>query len=110
VHQDQLVDMLVRKLQETVLTPANLDRLRAALRRQIDDRRETSCKGADGLRKRLAGLNREIDRAAENLLRAPAEVLGLIGEKLSALKRQRDHLQEELKIGKSANRPATEHG
>ena len=47
----------------------------------------------------------EIDRAAENFLRAPAEVLDLIGEKLTALKRQRDHLQAELKAGKAAEEP-----
>ncbi len=105
VHQDQLVDVLIRKLQETVLTPASLERLREALRKQIVDRRETSVQGSDGLTKQLADLNREIDRASENFLRAPADVLDLIGEKLSALKRQRDHLQAEQKLNKSANRP-----
>jgi site-specific DNA recombinase len=105
IAQDQLVDVLVRKLQESVLTSHNLDRLRTALRRQIAQRQAVDAKGSDASRKRLSDLNREIDRAAENFLRAPAEVLDVIGQKLTALKRQRDHLQEELTRAASAKRP-----
>jgi len=50
----------------------------------------------DGLRKQLSDLNREIDRGVENFLRSPTEVLEIVGEKLTALKRQRDHPQKEL--------------
>lgn len=99
MHQDQLVEVLVRKLQQTVLTTANLNRLREALRKQIDRRRTTNLSGADTRRKQLNELNREIDRAAENFLRAPAEILDLVAEKLTALKRRREHLQKELRIG-----------
>ena len=59
-------------------------------------------KGTDGLRKQLADLDREIDRAAENFLRAPAEVLDLVGEKLTALKRQREHVQDALRAAEAA--------
>jgi hypothetical protein len=37
--------------------------------------------------------NREIDRAAENILKAPSELLNVIAEKLTAMKRERDHLE-----------------
>jgi site-specific DNA recombinase len=103
--QDVLVDVLVRKLQESVLSSDNLDRLRDALRRQIDQRRAGGPKGADGLRKQLADLDREIDRAAENFLRAPAEVLDLVGQKLTVLKRQREHVQDALRGAEAAGRP-----
>ncbi len=42
-------------------------------------------------RDRLAQAQR--DRAAENFLKAPAEVLALVSDKLTALKRRRDQLQ-----------------
>jgi hypothetical protein len=71
VPQDQLVDVLVRKLQECVLSSDNLDRLRTALRKQIDQRRAGRPKDTADLRKQLADLDREIDRAADNFLRAP---------------------------------------
>ncbi len=100
VLQDQLVDVVVRKLQASVLTEHNLERLRTALRNQIELRRASASKGSEGVTKQLAELNREIDRAADNFLRAPAELLDLIGGKLSAMKRQRDHLANELKLAK----------
>ncbi|HZL87852.1 MAG TPA: hypothetical protein VFB96_05700 [Pirellulaceae bacterium] len=50
-------------------------------------------------------VDREIDRAADNFLRAPAEVLDLGGNKLSALKRQRDHLLDELHVVECAGKP-----
>lgn len=105
-HQDALVDVLVRKLQESVLSSDNLDRLREALRRQIDQRRAGSSKGTDGLHKQLADLDREIDRGADNFLRAPAEVLDLVGKKLTALKRQRQHVQDELSVAEADGKPA----
>ncbi len=104
VLQDQLVDVVVRKLQTTVLTERNLERLRVALRQQINDRRNQASNGSDGLRKQLAELNREIDRAAENFLRAPSELLDVIGGKLSAMKRQRDHLADQLKLAKASTK------
>jgi hypothetical protein len=79
-----LVNVLIRNLQESVLSSDNLDRLRHALRRQIDQRRTGGSKGTDGLRKQLADLDREIDRAAENFLRAPAEVLEAVSKRVFA--------------------------
>lgn len=106
VPQGQLVDVLVRKLQECVLTNNNLDRLRKALRRQIAERGRIGASGTADLRKQLADLDREIDKASENFLRAPAEVLDLVGQKLTALKRQRDHVQDALRsAAKVAGKP-----
>jgi hypothetical protein len=61
--------------------------------------------GVGGLRKQMADLDREIDRAAENFLRAPAEVLDVIGKKLTSLKRQREHINQELQEAVSAAKP-----
>ncbi len=108
MHQDQLVDVLVRKLQETVLTTANLNRLRKALRRQIERRRTTNSEGADALPKQLNELNLEIGRAAENFLRAPAEILDVVAEKLTVLKRRRVHLQKEPRMGSTTSERPTD--
>lgn|GEM_PF-2606423 len=58
----------------------------------------------------LAGLDREIDKAAENFLRAPAEVLDLVGNKLTALKRQREHVQGALRAAQVVMKPTDEVG
>lgn len=76
MHQDLLVDVLIRKLQEVVLTSANVERLRRALKRQVEQQRATSAVDADGLRQQLHELNREIDQASENFLRAPSAGYG----------------------------------
>ena len=97
--------MLVRKLQQGVLSGSNVERLRGALRRQIDQCRTISSKGSGGLSEQLAKRERDIDRAADNFLRAPAEVLDVVGKKLTGLKRQREHLQHELRQAESVTRP-----
>jgi hypothetical protein len=105
VPQDLLVDVLVRKLQEGVLSSGNLDRLRDALRRQLTQTTGTSLSKIAELRKQLGELDRDIDQAANNFLRAPAEVLDLVGAKLTALKRQREHVQNALRAAEAAGRP-----
>jgi hypothetical protein len=69
--------------------------------------RRAACGGAgiEDLRKQIASLDREIDRAAENFLRAPAEVLDVIGKKLTSLKRHREHINEELRASETAAKP-----
>jgi exonuclease VII large subunit len=59
----------------------------------------------DGLRRQLAELDREIDQAADNFLRTPTELLDVIGGKLSAMKRQREHVQQELHNAEAASKP-----
>jgi site-specific DNA recombinase len=101
VSEDALVDVLVRKIQQSVLSAPSLERLREALRRQIDQRQKSDSTGKDGLKKQIADLDREIERGTENFLRAPADVLDLLGKKLSALKRQRDYLADQMKATSS---------
>jgi hypothetical protein len=105
VPQVQLVDVLVRKLQQVMWHGDNLDRLKAALRRQLEQRSSAPVSGIEALRKQLAEMDLETDRAADNFLRAPAEVLDLVGGKLTAMKRQRALLQGELDRAEAAARP-----
>ena len=88
-----------------VLSTDSLERLRKALRQQISQRRNRGNQGAEQLGKRLADLDKAIDRAAENFIRAPAEVLDVLGKKLTSLKRQREHINQELRESKTAAKP-----
>jgi hypothetical protein len=65
------VDVLMRKLQECVLSSGNLDRLRRARQKQIDQRRAGRSKDTSGLCKQLANLDREIDRLPKTSFAPP---------------------------------------
>jgi site-specific DNA recombinase len=104
VTQEALVNLLVRKLQETVLSPKSLDRLRAAMRKALLEVGIATGSEVVTLKKQLADLDRDIDLAAANFLRAPAEVIDLVGNKLTALKRQREHVQAALRGMQSQSR------
>jgi hypothetical protein len=101
VAQDLLVDVLVRKLQQVTLSQENLEKVRKLLLEKVEKQRIVGAQGTTALRKQIADLDREIDRAADNFLRAPAEVLDLISKKLTGLKRQRESLQDELRANES---------
>lgn len=88
-----------------MLSGKNLDRLRSALRRQLEKRGNSGTTDAVGLRKQMGELDREIDRAAENFLRAPAEVLDLVSNKLTALKRQRENVATALRAAEASTKP-----
>lgn len=74
------------------------------MRAQLGAQAAASPAGLEALRKQVSELKREIDRAAENFLRAPAEVLDLIGAKLTAMKRQRDQHQAQIRRAKAASK------
>jgi hypothetical protein len=96
MHQGKLVDVLVNKLQSDLLSGSGLEQFQAAVRRQLEARQKPSKQDAAALRKQLARLDSEIEQAADNFLRAPADLLEIIGTKLSAMKRQRQDLAEAL--------------
>jgi hypothetical protein len=73
----------------------------------LEERRAGGPQSTDAIRRQIGDLDREIERATENFLRAPSEVLDLVGEKLTGLKRQRDHAREQLRAIETANGPAT---
>lgn len=55
-------------------------------------------------------MDREIEHGAENFLRAPADLLDLVGAKLTAMKRQRTHVQDELRRLEAASKPGNMEG
>lgn len=106
VMQDRLVAVLVSKLQGKLLRPDNMARFRASIRRQLDQRQAAADpRLLNTLRQQLAELDQQIDAAADNFLRAPADLIDLIGGKLSAMKRQREHVAQELRQHQAAAVP-----
>jgi site-specific DNA recombinase len=96
VHQDQLVDVLVRKVRQRLIG-SDFARLKASLRKQLSARRSPDTGKLDTLRRQHSDRDRQIDVAADNFLKAPPDLLDLVAGKLSAMKRQREHLQGELR-------------
>ncbi|HND55401.1 MAG TPA: recombinase zinc beta ribbon domain-containing protein, partial [Pirellulaceae bacterium] len=105
VEQDLLVKLLKRKLRGSVFSDASLKALRENLEALVERRREGGGQSVEAVRRRIAELGREIDQASENFLRAPSKLLDLIAEKLTALKRQKENAEQELRAMEIANSP-----
>lgn len=97
VNQDLIVRVIVSKLRECVLAPTFLESIRNALLMLLTERPGRAADDVESLRRQIVDLDRDIDRAADNFLRAPADVLDLIGQKLTSLKRQRQLVEAELR-------------
>ena len=105
VEQDGLVRLLKNKLKCEVLSNDSLKKVRKNLRALLERRRGGGGQSVDALRRRIGELGREIDHASENFLRAPSELLDLIAEKLTTLKRQKETAEQELRAMAIANSP-----
>lgn len=103
VNQNLLVGVLKTKLLEVVFSPGAMEQMRTMIRKLIEERRRVGSGETNGLRKQIADLDREIDKAAENFLRAPIDLLDIISQKLTAMKRQREHAQYQMATFESAN-------
>jgi hypothetical protein len=100
VRENGLLACVVAKLEEKYLAPANLDRLRAALRKRLDGK-ATKTDTTATLAKRLASIERKIDEGAERILAAPADLTGILSDKLRAWQGERDDLQRQLAAARS---------
>ncbi len=96
VHEQPLVDAIIRKLQTEVLAPEILEAVRAEVRRQLTVDNRTDPATADRLRKRIATLDRQIDQGAERILSAPTSIATTLYAKLETLQDQRRQLQADL--------------
>lgn len=98
VNQGLLVDVVTRKLRENLFSADSQSQLRSVLGQMLFKRRHVATGDLDGLRRQIGELDREIDRAAENFLRTPSELLDLVGQKLTAMKRQREHVADQIRL------------
>jgi DNA invertase Pin-like site-specific DNA recombinase len=105
VVESQLVDVIIRKLQELFLDPQNLAALRAEIARQ-----EEELRGADNrarLERQLRLLAEKIRRGEDRLLEVPREAIPSVTSALARLRQQQQNAQDELKQSQNA-RPAAD--
>jgi chromosome segregation ATPase len=99
-----ILDTVVRKLQEKLLSETAIERLLAAYRRKLEARRAVVPTNDGRLRKRVEDLDRQIDQGAERVLSAPETLVGTLYAKIDRLRIERDRLQAQLD---TAGRPVT---
>lgn len=103
IHQAQMVPFLVGKIQELLLAPANVDRLRDAIRLQASSGHGDGAKDIARLRARVAKLDRDIRDAAKELKRTPDDLYELAVEDLRELRTERDRVAASLEASEAAS-------
>jgi site-specific DNA recombinase len=95
VREDWLLDKVLRVIEEEVLSPGRLEKLREEIRRQ--DERECVPMSVEPLRKRLAELEGQIDHGKTNLLILPPERVPDAVKTLGQWEQERDQIKAELR-------------
>jgi hypothetical protein len=96
VSEEVLIDVLVRKLRERYLDPAERDRLRAEVENRLRGRRNDREGEAGRLRGRVAALSDQIKQAARRLLTEDESLLPVLRQQLREMQAQHDRLAREL--------------
>jgi len=104
IRETDLLDVVVRKIQQHCLADQAIDRLLVAYRKRLAARRNVVPADGGRLRKQIEVLDRQIDQGAERVLSAPEKLVGTMYAKLDRLREDRDRLQAELH---AAGKPET---
>jgi len=97
IDEAPVLAYIVNMIQERVLAPKTLERLRKAIVGEVKRRRgKPSAKDPRGIQKRIAQLDREIEQGAERVFNAPAELVDTLYRKLGERRQERDRLKGEL--------------
>ncbi len=101
--EKQLVNVILRKIQADFLDPANLERLRQEIGRQVEaSQKQLDPDRAKRLQTRLTELDRQIDKGAERLLAAPTDLIEMLTGKLREWQQERYRLRAELAVSQAA--------
>jgi DNA invertase Pin-like site-specific DNA recombinase len=95
VHERPIVNLIIRKLQDLMLNPANLDKIRAEVRALEEARRGEA--NVTRLQRRIAGLDKKIAQGNDNLTVLPADRVPGLVEVLRRLENERNDLRNELR-------------
>ena len=95
IAEAPLVAVIVGKVQDRYLSDDALARLRRAIEK-AQNRSKPRPRDLDRLRREIDSLDKKIDRGAERVLNAPADLLPMIYRKLEEARAQRDRLKAEL--------------
>jgi DNA invertase Pin-like site-specific DNA recombinase len=101
IQEAPLVRLLLRKLQDAFLDPANMKKLRDEVRAQ--DEAAKSEGNLQALEKRAGQLKRKIEQGAARLLELPKEVVADAAAALARLKKERADLLDEIKHIKASS-------
>lgn len=104
VDEAKMLNCIVGKIEAKALAPANLERLRAAMLRQLTAKRTKPATDDKQLRDRIAKLDREISQGADRLLKAPDDLHDVLVERLRAWRTERNDLQSRLDAHKPQER------
>jgi hypothetical protein len=96
IKEEAILDVVVRKLQEKILSETAIDRLLRAYRKRLAARHKAVPADDGRLRKRVEDLDRQIDQGAERVLSAPETLVATIYAKIDQLRVERDRLQAQL--------------
>ena len=96
VDQGALLAALLNKLREAILAGGHRGELRRRIVDRLEQRRRVDPAELEGLRTRVAELDRQLEHGTKRLLRAPDDVADLLGAELSKLRRERDRLAGDL--------------
>ena len=102
IAEEELMGVVVSKLQEHVFSESAIEKLLSLYRKRLAARRKAVPVDDDRLRKQIANLDRQIDQGAERVFSAPAGIVGTLYAKLDRLRTERDRLQAQLNaVGQS---------
>ena len=95
VSEDEVLGHIVGTIQEKLLDPKNVNRLRKELHQQV---KTSDGKGnADSIRKEIKAVESKLGKAKRRLVKVDADMLPLVQEQLRELQDQQDCLQADLK-------------
>lgn len=102
IPADPLMAAVASKIRESVLLGSR-ERLEAAIQKELDKRQSRQPDLAN-IRKKLATLDKQINRAGDRLLAVDDSLVSDLEQRLMALKRQREQLAETLSPQPSTSR------
>ena len=110
IPEASLLDCVVRIVQQRYLSSGNLDQLRDAIRQQQTQDSQPEPLDTDGIRKRVAELDRLIDNGAERIFSAPSSLTSTLYKKLEQLRAERDRFRAQLEDAKRQHNGADQQG
>jgi site-specific DNA recombinase len=96
IQEAKLVQCIVGKLQDTLLNPTNLAKLREEVERKAEQFEQARPVLAEDLEKQLAKLKAKLGPAVERLALIPPDLLPEYGAMVRGLKEERERLELEL--------------
>ncbi|MEX2138583.1 MAG: recombinase family protein [Pirellulales bacterium] len=105
VYEQPMVEALVRKLREAVFAGGNWEKLLEQFVQRENAQAKAAPEIADRHKERIAELDRQIDQAADRVLRAPEDLVDMLTDKLIAMRDERRRLAAELEADNRKTAP-----